>query len=131
MRTAFGNVEQYVPLEGWYELEYAVRTAKPSVSQLYGCDFWELLQRDPRASEAFDGAMRSASVSMTPAVTAAYNWGQFPLISGRERTEAEYQSLLRGAGFELEEVVATRSPMPSVPDTSEKLPKMDGVNRNE
>ena len=28
-----------------------------------------------------NGAMRSASVAMTPAVTAAYEWGQFPVIA--------------------------------------------------
>jgi 2-dehydropantoate 2-reductase len=52
------------------------------------------------------------------------------VCSGSERTETEYQSLLTGAGFDLEEVVATRSyvnllvakPTQSVPDTSENLP---------
>jgi hypothetical protein len=28
-----------------------------------------------------NGAMRSANVAMTPAVTAAYKWGQFPVIA--------------------------------------------------
>jgi hypothetical protein len=28
-----------------------------------------------------NGAMRSASVAMTPAVTAAYEWSQFPVIA--------------------------------------------------
>ena len=28
-----------------------------------------------------NGAMRSASVAMTPGVTAAYNWTQFPVIA--------------------------------------------------
>ncbi len=32
------------------------------------------------------------------------------LFGGRERTKAEYQSLLNGAGFELTNVVATRLP---------------------
>jgi hypothetical protein len=32
-------------------------------------------------------------------------------LSGRERTEIEYRSLLKGAGFEVEQVVATESPL--------------------
>ncbi|HEY2534921.1 MAG TPA: methyltransferase [Xanthobacteraceae bacterium] len=69
------------PFEGWNELDYAVRTARPSLEKIYGYDFWELLQRDLGASEAFNGAMRSASAIMTPAVTAAYEWARFPLIA--------------------------------------------------
>jgi hypothetical protein len=33
------------------------------------------------------------------------------LLGGRERTEAEFRALLSAAGFELEEVVATASPL--------------------
>jgi O-methyltransferase domain len=32
-------------------------------------------------------------------------------LGGRERTETEYRALLRGAGFDLQEVVATASPL--------------------
>jgi O-methyltransferase domain len=69
------------PFEAWEELEYAVRTGGPSVEKVYGYDFWELLRRNPRASAVTNGAMRSASVAMTPAVTAAYEWRQFPVIA--------------------------------------------------
>jgi hypothetical protein len=69
------------PFEGWDELEYAVRTGGPSVEKVYGYGFWELLRRNPQASAAMNGAMRSASVAMTPAVTAAYKWSQFPVIA--------------------------------------------------
>lgn len=69
------------PFEGWSELEYAVRTGRPSLDEVYGHDFWELLRRDSRASEAFNRAMRSASTTVTPAVTAAYDWSQHPLIA--------------------------------------------------
>ena len=69
------------PFEGWDELEYAVRTGGPSVEKTYGYDFWELLQRSPQASAALNGAMRSANLAMTPAVTAAYQWSQFPVIA--------------------------------------------------
>ncbi len=33
------------------------------------------------ASPSMNGAMRSASVAMTPGVTAAYNWTQFPVTA--------------------------------------------------
>ncbi len=69
------------PFEGWNELEYAVRTGRPSVEKVFGYDFWELLRRNPQASAAMNRAMRSGSVAMTPAVTAAYKWSQFPVIA--------------------------------------------------
>jgi hypothetical protein len=69
------------PVEGWDHLDYAVRTGGPSIEKAYGHDFWELLRRNPQASTALNGAMRSASVAMTPAVTAAYKWSQFPVIA--------------------------------------------------
>jgi O-methyltransferase domain/Dimerisation domain len=69
------------PFEGWDELEYAVKTGGPSVEKVYGYDFWELLVRNAQANAAMNGAMRSASVAMTPVVTAAYKWSQFPVIA--------------------------------------------------
>jgi hypothetical protein len=69
------------PFEGWDELEYAVRNEMSSIEKVYGFDFWEVLQRNPQAGEAMNGAMRSASAAMTPVVTAAYKWNQFPVIA--------------------------------------------------
>ena len=69
------------PFEAWDELEYSVRTEMPSLDKIYGHDYWELLRRNPQANAANNGAMRSASVAMTPAVTAAYEWSQFPVIA--------------------------------------------------
>src|SRR5260370_36510726 len=69
------------PFEGWDELEYAVRTEMSSIEKVYGFDFWEVLQRNPQAGEAMNGTMPSASAAMTPVVTAAYKWSQFPVIS--------------------------------------------------
>jgi O-methyltransferase domain len=33
------------------------------------------------------------------------------LVGGRERSESEYRSLLRASGFDLEEIVATATPL--------------------
>jgi O-methyltransferase domain/Dimerisation domain len=69
------------PFEAWEELEYSVRTEMPSLDKIYGHDYWELLRRNPQANAVNNGAMRSASVAMTPAVTAAYEWSQFAVIA--------------------------------------------------
>jgi hypothetical protein len=67
--------------EAWNELGYVIKTGCPSVDKLYGFDFWELLRRNPRANEAMNLAMRSATHDITPAVTAALDWSQFPVIA--------------------------------------------------
>ena len=69
------------PFESWNELGYVIKTGSPAVDRLYGVDFWEFLERNPRANEAMNLSMRSLSHDMTPAVTAAYNWNQFPVIA--------------------------------------------------
>src|SRR5262245_36169660 len=69
------------PFEAWDELEYSVRADMPSVDKIYGHDYWAVLRRNPKANTANNGAMRSASVAMTPAVTAAYEWSQFSVIA--------------------------------------------------
>jgi len=69
------------PFEAWDELAYAVRTGEPSLDKIYGHDYWEFLRRNPQANAAMNEAMRSMSRVMTPAVTAAYKWSQFPVIA--------------------------------------------------
>jgi hypothetical protein len=43
-------------------------------------------------------------------------------VGGRERTKAEYRTLLRGAGFELQDVVPTESPLHLLVATRGTLP---------
>jgi O-methyltransferase domain len=62
-------------------LDYSLTTGEPSVDKIYGHDFLEFLRRNPQANAAMNGVARSASAAMTPAVTAAYEWGQFPVIA--------------------------------------------------
>jgi hypothetical protein len=69
------------PFEAWDQLEYSVRTEMPSIDRIYGHDYWELLRRNPRANAINNASMRSASVAMTPAVTTAYEWSQYPVIA--------------------------------------------------
>ena len=69
------------PFEAWVYLENAVRAGEPSLEKLYGYDFWEFLRCNPQANATMNAAVRSFSVAMTPAVTAAYDWKQFPVIA--------------------------------------------------
>jgi hypothetical protein len=67
--------------EAWGEFEYTIRTGKSSVDKIYGYDFWEFLRHNSQANEAMNGAMLSLGKAMTPAITAAYDWGQFQVIA--------------------------------------------------
>lgn len=69
------------PYDAWTELEFTVRTGKNALEKIYGCDFWEFLRRNTHANDAMNGAMRSLSNVMTPAVATAYDWGRFPVIA--------------------------------------------------
>jgi hypothetical protein len=66
--------------EAWNEFEYTIMTGKSSFNSIYGCDYFDFLPKNPQANEAMQGAMRSMSKAMTPAVTAAYDWGRFQEI---------------------------------------------------
>ena len=66
--------------EAWGEFEYTVTTGENSINKIYGCDFWEFLRSHPKAHDAMNRAMLSVSEAMTPAITAAYDWGQFQVI---------------------------------------------------
>lgn len=67
--------------EAWNEFEYTIMTGDSSINKIYGCDYFEFLQGNPQASEAMSRAICSISKTWTPAVTAAYDWGQFQEIA--------------------------------------------------
>ena len=66
--------------EAWNEFEHVVMTGEDSIRKIYGCGFFEFLEANPQAGDAMNGAMRSIGTAMTPAVTAAYDWGRFQQI---------------------------------------------------
>jgi hypothetical protein len=66
--------------EAWNDFDYTIQSGNSSVEKIYGCKYWDFLRANPQASEATNGAMRSVSISMTPAVTEAYDWARFPQI---------------------------------------------------
>lgn len=69
------------PVDGWRGLILALQNGRTGIEQVRGCSAWELLQTNPEQNTFFNAAMRDLSASMTPAVTAAYDWSQFPVIA--------------------------------------------------
>lgn len=70
-----------------------------------------------RCREAIDPAGRLLLFELVmpegdePHMAKAYDYAMMSLLSGRERTEAEYAALLQRAGFRLNRVVTSPSPM--------------------
>jgi hypothetical protein len=67
--------------DGWRGLLLAVKNGQIGYDQLLGQSAWEFLQSNPEQQANFNAAMRDLSASMTPAVTAAYDWSKFPVIA--------------------------------------------------
>ncbi len=67
--------------EAWAGLRDNIGTGKIAFDRIYSENYWQFLQRNPAQSAIFNEGMRSLSAPMTSAVTAAYDWGRFPLIA--------------------------------------------------
>ena len=67
--------------DGWRGLTHALQNGKPGFDQLHGKSAWEYLQSEPQMGTTFNEAMRDLSASITPAVTASYDWSQFSVIA--------------------------------------------------
>jgi hypothetical protein len=67
--------------DGWRGLMLAVKNGQPGFDQLRGCSPWEFMQSNPEQRTNFNAAMRDFSASITPAVTASYDWSEFPVIA--------------------------------------------------
>ena len=67
--------------DGWRGLLLAVKNGKTGYDQLMGQSAWEFLQSNPEQQANFNASMRDLSASMTPAVTASYDWSQFSTIA--------------------------------------------------
>jgi hypothetical protein len=66
---------------GWRGLGLAVNNGQPGFDQLHNCSPWEFMKSNPEQRTNFNEAMRALSASMTPAVTASYEWDKFPVIA--------------------------------------------------
>jgi hypothetical protein len=78
---ATARMSSTIASEGWRGLMDSIRSGRTAYEEIYGCSIWEFLQRNPDLWAIFNETMRSISVSMTPAVTAAYDWNRFPIIA--------------------------------------------------
>jgi hypothetical protein len=67
--------------DGWRGLLLAVKNGQTAYDQLIGRSAFEFLQSNPEQQANFNAAMRDLSASMTPAVTASYDWSKFPVIA--------------------------------------------------
>ena len=67
--------------QGWGELLHSVTTGKSGVEKVVGMDTWEWRQRHPEDGAAFDRAMTAMTRALSPAIVAAYDWGQFGVIA--------------------------------------------------
>jgi hypothetical protein len=67
--------------EGWRGLILALQNGRPGFDQLHGSNAWEYMQSHPQQWTIFNQAMQALSASMSPAVTASYDWGRFPVIA--------------------------------------------------
>jgi hypothetical protein len=99
--------------EGWRGLLLALKNGQPGYDQLHGCSMWEFMQSNPEQRTNFNAAMRDLSASMTPAVTASYDWSTFPVIADiGGGTGSQLSSILdahpscRGILFDQPQVVA-------------------------
>jgi len=71
----------YGQYEAWAGLLGSIQTGGTAFDQIFGCSAWEWYQRDRRILSVFNETMRSLSVAITPAVTAAVDWSRFPVIA--------------------------------------------------
>jgi hypothetical protein len=61
----------------WSQIEYGIRTGKPSVDKVYGMPIFEYMAKHPEEAAIFNGAMTSISAIDSPAVAAAYDFSGF------------------------------------------------------
>jgi hypothetical protein len=62
-------------------LDHAVRTGRPSSSQVAPDGFWAYLKQHPQEAEIFDAAMEARSQIQVAAVVAAYDFSAFGVIA--------------------------------------------------
>jgi len=78
-------VRMWAPAWGYWDgladMAETIRTGKTTLFERWGYDIWEHYRRKPEQWTVFNEAMRCMNAAATPAVTAAYDWGRFPVIA--------------------------------------------------
>jgi O-methyltransferase/methyltransferase family protein len=67
--------------ESWGQFGHTVKSGGDGFHRVYGRSLWDYLRDAPLSSAIFDDSMRRFSVTITPAITAAYDWGQYKTIA--------------------------------------------------
>jgi hypothetical protein len=67
--------------EAWGNLLHSVQTGESAVDHVLGVNSWEFRAGNPVETGYFDRAMTAFTRSLSPAVVAAYAWGQFATIA--------------------------------------------------
>lgn len=99
--------------EGWRGLMLSLKNGRPGFDQVTGENAWQHMQSNPETYSIFNEAMRDLSSSISPAVAAALDWSQYPVIAdigggiGSQLTSIlEAHPSCRGILFDLPNVVA-------------------------
>lgn len=71
----------YGQYEAWSGLLGSIQTGEEAFDKVIGCNAWEWYRQHPDAMAVFNDTMRALSALITPAVTASYDWSQFPVIA--------------------------------------------------
>jgi hypothetical protein len=107
--------------DGNAEMAETIRAGKTTLFERWGYDIWEHYRRKPEQWPVFNEAMRCMNVLATPAVTAAYDWGRFPVIAdiaggnGSQLVDIlAANPAAEGILFDQAEVVAAAIPHPRV-----------------
>ncbi len=112
----------------WGSLLYSLQTGRPAAEKLRGMPFFEYCATDPEFAAVFNNAMTAASGLSNDVALQAYDFTDARLVvdvggghgavlatilrrAPNARTRAEYEQLLRQAGFALTRVIPTVSPI--------------------
>ena len=71
----------YGQYEAWSGLLGSIQTGEEAFGKVIGCNAWEWYRQHPDVMAVFNDTMRALSALITPAVTASYDWRQFPVIA--------------------------------------------------
>jgi ubiquinone/menaquinone biosynthesis C-methylase UbiE len=67
--------------EGWRGLMLALQNGRPGFDQVTGEAAWQHMQSNPQTYTIFNEAMRDLSTSISPAVAAALDWSEYPVVA--------------------------------------------------
>jgi len=149
--------EGSVLYQHWSDLAESIRTGENVYRRRYGVDAWTYRQRNPEWGNLFDAAMQEYSTVRVSEVVDAYDFRRFSTIvdervlpdnprddlsaylqdlnmlhslSGRERSETQFATLLTRSGFRLTRLVRTQGPFVVIEGEPVERPPHDHLARS-